>query len=214
MRTKLNKEKQIQINIYKIQTFKKIIISFIFISSIICINGNNDISTTVLISNSIEEEEDYDLIDCTIKGFLRKKCNITFENDNAKYLFKTNIISYIANQTIFKIMNQDDLIVNGESEIYEIMEIDHQNLYEDLTFIDFSQCINYLKLQQNLLNIHQFYVFKIEHLLPSYKIPVIEYLIFIDTGQILDCDNQPLYYKIKVKNIDEESLYLYNKSSD
>ncbi len=214
MRTKLNKEKQIQINIYKIQTFKKIIISFIFISSIICINGNNDISTTVLISNSIEEEEDYDLIDCTIKGFLRKKCNITFENDNGKYLFKTNIISYIANQTIFKIMKQDDLIVNGESEIYEIMEIDHQNLYEDLTFIDFSQCINYLKLQQNLLNIHQFYVFKIEHLLPSYKIPVIEYLIFIDTGQILDCDNQPLYYKIKVKNIDEESLYLYNKSSD
>ena len=73
MRTELNKEKQIQINIYKIQTFKKIIISFIFISSIICINGNNDISTTVLISNSIEEEEDYDLIDCTIKGFLRKR---------------------------------------------------------------------------------------------------------------------------------------------
>ena len=92
MRTELNKEKQIQINIYKVQSFKKIIISVILISSIIFINGNNDISTTLLISNSIEEEEDYDLNGCTIKGFLRKRCNKTQKRYNctstSRYIYK------------------------------------------------------------------------------------------------------------------------------
>ena len=210
MRTELNKEKQIQINIYKIQTLKKIIISVILISSIVCINCDSDTSPTELISNSIEEEEDYDLNGCTIRGYLKRRCNITFENDKDKYLFKTNIIAYIENKTIFNIINENimtyNVIINEESEIYEIMRIDQQYFFENIAHIDFSECIG--------SNVYNFFVFKIEHFLPSYKIPVIEYFIFDNSGKIYQCDNQPLYYKIKVENINDELLYLYNKSSD
>ena len=210
MRTELNKEKQIQINIYKIKTLKKIIISVILISSIVCINCDSDTSPTELISNSIEEEEDYDLYGCTIRGYLKRRCNITFENDKDKYLFKTNIIAYIENKTIFNIISEnimnDNVIINEESEIYEIMRINQQYYFENIAHIDFSECIG--------SNVYNFFVFKIEHFLPSYKIPVIEYLIFDNSGKIYQCDNQPLYYKIKVENINDELLYLYNKSSD
>ena len=210
MRTELNKEKQIQINIYKIKTLKKIIISVILISSIVCINCDSDTSPTELISNSIEEEEDYDLYGCTIRGYLKRRCNKTFENDKDKYLFKTNIIAYIENKTIFNIISEnimnDNVIINEESEIYEIMRINQQYFFENIAHIDFSECIG--------SNVYNFFVFKIEHFLPSYKIPVIEYLIFDNSGKIYQCDNQPLYYKIKVENINDELLYLYNKSSD
>ena len=210
MRTELNKEKQIQINIYKIQTLKKIIISVILISSIACINCDSDTSPTELISNSIEEEEDYDLNGCTIRGYLKRRCNKTFENDKDKYLFKTNIIAYIENKTIFNIINENimtyNVIINEESEIYEIMRIDQQYYFKNIAHIDFSECIG--------SNVYNFFVFKIEHFLPSYKIPVIEYFIFDNSGKIYKCDNQPLYYKIKVENINDELLYLYNKSSD
>ena len=221
MSTLSSKEKQITINIYKMKILRNIITAIILMSSIICAND---------VRNLDYEEEENPFVDC----FLQKEyCEFELDNDNeAKYLFKMNTIEMLKNGSLNVLINiieenKTDIIWQTDSDIYEIMNITENHFNENITNINYDECLNYFKKEDYPLNNNNnnnndnnnnfYFVFQIEHYLPSYRIPVIEHVLFSknETGIYLrECVNNYLYYFIDVENIDKESLYLYNKSSD
>ena len=155
---------------------------------------------------------------CDTKKYLKRKCNISLESDEEKYLFKTEVINMIIHGNLSDVIqdiidNGNDIIIREKTEIYEIMNIDRQIYYNNITQLDFSKCINYIILKYLLFS-QDFLVFKIEHFLTSYRIPIIEYYLFTQNGIYIQCDNETVDYYIPVKGIDNDALYLYNRSSD
>jgi len=181
-------------------------------SSIICAND---------VRNLEYEEDENPFVVC----FLQKDyCEFELETDEEKYLFKTNIIEMLQNGSLNDLVNiievnKTDIIWQKDSDIYEIMNITEFHFNENITNVDYAECLDYLVDKDHSLNNPNYFYFvlQIEHYLPSYRIPVIEHILFSKNGNIItlrECVNNHLYYYIDVGNIDKESLYLYNKSSD
>ena len=212
MSTASSKEKQNKINIFKMKILRNIITAIILMSSIICAND---------IRNLEYEEDENPFVVC----FLQKDyCEFELETDEEKYLFKTNIIEMLQNGSLNDLVNiievnKTDIIWQKDSDIYEIMNITEFHFNENITNVDYAECLDYLVDKDHFLNNPNYFYFvlQIEHYLPSYRIPVIEHILFSKNGNIItlrECVNNHLYYYIDVGNIDKESLYLYNKSSD
>ena len=85
---------------------------------------------------------------------------------------------------------------------------------ENITNINFSECENILKNDSD--NNEILYIFRIDHKIKGYNIPIIEYVIFNENGTILNldkCNNIYSQYFIPV-SINEDNLFKYDTSSD
>ena len=155
---------------------------------------------------------------CNIIKYLKGGCKLKLESDEEKYLFKTEIVNMISNGSlsdlIDDVQNGNDIIIREETEIYEIMEMYNQFLYQNITQLDFSRCIFYNIQKNPFLTFQTFLVFKIEHFFTSYRIPIVEYTLFIPGGMFIYCDNVTVDYYIPISGIDNDFLHIYNKSSD
>ena len=190
--------------------FKFFLQSIIVISLPLFINTNST-------NNDFFPNNGLVLNDCSYAKYLEEKCQMNFQNDEDKMLLKTDFIFMVQNGTLDVLMNEilnndREVLIREESEAYQIFKVENQKYHENITYIDFAQCIYNIYL--NNLVFSDLLIFKIDHYLTSYKIPLVEYIIFDQFGQIFYCENIMLQYNVPVTGINASKLYLFNISSD
>ena len=113
-----------------------------------------------------------------------------------------------------KTQNNRNLLVNEENDIYLISTLENQMNMENVTSINFSECEKILK--EDPENNGELYIFRIDHTIEGYNIPIIEYVIFNENGTLLDldkCNNIYSQYFIPV-SINKDDLFKHDPSSD
>lgn len=164
--------------------------------------------------------------DCDLENYFFKNCSKIFETDKKKDQFKIDVMTAMQNnglRNVFDyVLNINDIIVKEENETYHFYELYNRKDLENITYIDFTNCLYKIQEVDGTLlrdiydnnNLKNIYVFEIEHRVAPYQIPIIEFALYMDGGRLLDCVNIPLDYHIPLKNIDEDRLYIYNVSSE
>ena len=163
---------------------------------------------------------------CHAKHFFLKQCKINSENREERENLTKHIISEIIdgslNELLSKVINENiDLKLYEDYEIYQISTLSYQSNNDDnnITSIDFGECINILKQEYDIDEKEELIILKIEyyHNQDSSIPPVIEYDIFSPDGKIklnLDyCSNMLISYFIPA-SIEEKDLFKYNITSD
>ena len=175
-------------------------------------NAGNNIADSTIVENVS------DTVSCDAKNYLWGNCNLTFKNDDEKQLFKSEVVGMLINGELSDLIHEiifenKEVIIREETESYQIISELDEKLYDNLTFVNFTQCMMSLMKKHNwYFNI--FLLFKIEHYLPEYNFPILEYILFTSDGSIDFCYNETLQYYIPMSNINEKELYIYNISSD
>ena len=159
---------------------------------------------------------------CELYNYLQYKCNLSIENITEKESFVNNIIKEIQNGYLNNLLekiihDKMDFIINGTQETYQISTLSNQIENIKISSINLSYCENILKQKYNLSENEEIIIFKIEHYIPGFKIPIIEYYLFTQNGKTqLDlsyCKDTKIIYNIPV-NINENELYKYDMQSD
>ena len=159
---------------------------------------------------------------CDINDFLNYKCKNIYKNKEDQKEFSNNIINQIMNGTLTKLLNSlvkenKSIIIEEENAIHQISTLSNQKEIENYTSINFGDCEKYLKEKYGIKETEELIIYKIEHIIEGYKIPIIEYVIFNEDGSKklnLDCcNNITIKYNIPV-SINENDLDKYNTSSD
>ena len=181
------------------------------------ITGHNTINPIITTSiNNIDSN-----ISCPISNFFKNECKKNLVQQIDKNSFKYEIISSISNgllsEIISQVVNDDSFFMIKEgNEIYQISTVSNQmKLGNNLTNINFSKCEDKLKSDLKITN-EELIIFKIEHLIEGYNIPIIEYAFFKEDGTYISlesCENILSSYYIPV-SIDENNLFKHNTSSD
>ena len=172
----------------------------------ICINSEININENISIQYKIE---------C---NFLQK-CEIKFQTVEEKEIFKQNILNSIKNGSLSNLItsqvnNNNYLMINDENEIYLISTLENQMFMENITSINFTECEKKLRGENSKVN-EELYIFRIDHIIEGYNIPIIEYAIFDKNGTFLDldkCNNIYSQYFIPV-SINEKNLFKHDPSS-
>ena len=191
---------------------------FVFADNVVDAGDNNQIINNT-INNKINDSE------CDLENYFLKNCTKRFENDEQKTRFKENILNSLQNHALQKvfdyILEANNIIVEEENETYHLYELYDQKKFENITFIDFSNCMNKkideirAKSYEYYFGVGNIYVIQIEHRVYPYQVPIIEFVLYSDTYNIFfNCVNIHLDYHIPLKNIDEDRLYIYNVTSD
>ena len=183
------------------------------------------------ITNSLEfnkygtnDIKDNDNNICDINKYLKKLCKINIQNNEDKVKFNENIIKEIINGSLddilFSIVNdKKNIIIVEGNERYEISTLSNQMdiEYDNLTLVVFGKCENILRKQYNISEKDEIIIFKVEHYIQEYNIPILEYVLFSEDGKNkLDlnyCNNIPILYYISV-SINENELYKYDPSNN
>ena len=100
------------------------------------------------------------------------------------------------------------------NETYQLSILSNKNIYDNLTFINFQDCENFLKKQNDRIDENEeLILFKIEYPVEEFKIPIIEYEVFSFNGKIelniSECDSMNFVYSYQV-DINESEEYKYN----
>ena len=211
------------INVYQKKANLIIFIRLISILSLIlCIksdiyNNNNLKANSPILESSYSQENEND-IHCTIEQYFLKNCALSFTKDEEKFLFKKNVFKMISNHSLDKLINKlyqenyENYLRKESEESYILSSITNQHIEgENITVLDFSKCL-VPSFER------QYGIFKIEHKLESYKIPIIEYKTFnYEEGFVSfkNCIDKKIYYNIPLDiDINEDNIYLYNESSE
>ena len=105
-------------------------------------------------------------------------------------------------------------MINDENEIYLISTLENQMFMENITSINITECEKKLREENSKVN-EELYIFRIDHIIEGYNIPIIEYAIFDKNGTFLDlnkCNNIYSQYFIPV-SINEKNLFKHDPSS-
>ena len=162
---------------------------------------------------------------CTISDIFKNICKISYkeENKTLKEDLGKKIVEEILSGNLGELLDQiikekSDIIIEEENSIHQISSLDFQKNNTNFTSIDFEKCEDLLR-QKYLSNETEedFIIYKIEHIIEGFNIPIIEYVLFTQNGSIsLDlsiCDNTLIKYDIPV-TIDENDEDKYDPSSD
>ena len=196
-------------------------------NSYISQNINYFIDTSL--SNLVEENTEIKIVerdktmDCHTKDFFLKKCKLNIKNNEEKEIFIQNIINEImegdTEELISIIVNdKKNIIIEEDNEIYLISTLSNQkDTKYNLSIIDFGDCEHKLREEYHIDENKELIIFKIEHFIEGYNIPIIEYVIFSEDGKIklnLDyCKDIKILYHIPV-SINESELYKYESNSN
>ena len=159
--------------------------------------------------------------DCDLENYFFKNCKLKLETDDEKTEFITNVLIAMVNNTISNVFDyvstQNDIIIEEVNETYHLFKLVYQNEHENITSINFTNTLphiihEYFPLPDNFFK--NIFVFKVEHRVYPYQIPIIEFILYTKETGFINFDNIKLDYYIPVKNIDEDRLYIYNVSSD
>ena len=161
--------------------------------------------------SQIEQLKDYQKYNDTLEG-RRQLLNDTIDEF---FLYNFTFMSeYVSkNGMVHKQIFNDT--------IYEVTTLFDKKLYDNLTYINIQDCENLLKKEKRIDPNEKLMLFKIEYSTIEFKIPIIEYVIFTQSGVILnisDCDCMKFVYSIPVDiikyDINESMIYKYNPDSE
>ena len=158
--------------------------------------------------------------DNNITKFLLEDCTMNLTNPDDKFIFKNDIIKMLSNGSLPDIKNilenSDYGILKEDTyESYYLFNLRGQYLFNNHTYINFANSICYSYFPNN-----PFFVLKIENIVPSCNIPIIEYKILNEYFLETNCfdngirDDFTFEFQIPVKNINEKELYIYNMSDE
>jgi hypothetical protein len=121
----------------------------------------------------------------------------------------SNLIDQVVN-------NQKDFVMVSNGDSYHLSTIKMQFKQEELSAVDLGPCEDTLR-QTFSLGDQELLIFKVDHEVPGFKIPIIEYVLLTQDGRIninLDiCKDIPVNYLIPV-NISTDKLYLYDPNNE
>ena len=169
-------------------------------------------------TNKTKDENDtimQQFFDDLITGILSNKTGKEKEN-----IFE-DMITGITNGSLDAIIDlvindKKDFVTTIDGDTYHLSTISQQLYSEELTAVDLGDCEDQLRSDYSLGE-QELLIFKIEHNVPSFKIPIIEYVLFTQDGRInieLDnCKDIPINYLIPV-NISGDQLYLYDPNNE
>ena len=177
------------------------------------------------------KEKPYELIEfhkciekCTIADMFRKICKINYkeENKTIKEDLGVKIVEEILNGNLGELIkqiliNDTEIIINEENSIHQITSLNYQKGNNNLSTIDFGQCQDLLRNKYNIKENEELIIYKIEHKIEGFNIPIIEYVLFNQNGSmnlnLSICDNMTIKYGIPV-SINENEISKYDPSSD
>ena len=110
------------------------------------------------------------------------------------------------------IKNNETLIAENGTEIYQISTLSNQLKVRISTYLDFGACESALKEANNLTENDELILLKIEHNFIEIKIPIVEYAIFSPDGKekldLNECKDIKIHQFTKVNN----KLFLKNSN--
>ena len=158
--------------------------------------------------------------DNNITKFLLEDCTMNLTNPDDKFIFKNDIIKMLSNGSLPDIKNilenSDYGILKEDTyESYYLFNLRGQYPFNNHTYINFANSICYSYFPNN-----PFFVLKIENIVPSCNIPIIEYKILSENFLETNCfdngigDDFTFEFQIPVKIINDRELYIYNMSDE
>ena len=119
-----------------------------------------------------------------------------------KTLFKIDVLNALQNNSLSNVFdyvkNKNDIIREEENETYYFYEYFHQKKHENVTSVNFVNCLQKLVNELKIFIYDEFnqlkniYVFQIEHRVYPYQIPIIEFALYMKGYNFLNCVNIPL----------------------
>ena len=177
------------------------------------------------------KEKPYELIEshqcienCSISEMFKNICTINYKEENktkSQNLGK-KIVEEILNGNLGKLINQvlinkTDIIIYEDYAIHQLNSLNNKDGKNNISFVDFKQCEELLRKKYGLNDTEELIIYKIDHKIEGFNIPIIEYILFTQNGSInlnLNiCDNTAIQYNIPV-SINENEIDKYNPSSD
>ena len=159
---------------------------------------------------------------CSISDIYKNICKKNFigENEPKKTNLGVKIVEEILNGNMGDLLEQvlqnNSIVIKENNTIHHITSLNNQKDNNNLSTIVFGDCEDRLKKIYNIRN-EEIIIYKIEHKIEGFNIPIIEYALFNENGSIRlnlsICENIKVKYNIPVL-IDEKELYKYDPSSD
>ena len=161
---------------------------------------------------------------CSLVDMLRKICKINFKDNNSTQNTKlsSKIIQDILSGNLGPLLSQilegnETFILEDENDAHFISTIGSQLSEVDYSSVNFGECEKFLRNKTGIKDDEGLIMYKIEHYVEGFNIPIIEYVLFNQNGSIqLNlslCDNMNIQYKIPV-SINENELEKYNPDSE
>ena len=146
---------------------------------------------------------------------------ITNKTGKDKELVFDDMIKGVTNGSLDQIINQvvnnkKDFVMSADGDTYHLTTVKQQYYTQHLSAVDLGDCEKKLR-QDYSLGDQELLIFKVDHYVPSFKIPIIEYVLFTENGRMninLDsCKGIPINYYLPV-NISNDKLYLYDPNNE
>ena len=148
-----------------------------------------------------------------------------YKNNNSNNEIIENVRNELINDTLDLLIDniiekgKEDLIYYKNNIIYQITSTFNQNnnIYYNISSIDFQECEKRLRLQNNINDNITLLIYKVDILLENLLIPIIEYEIYNSETKVKlnlnICKDTKAKIYIPV-SIDESNLFKYNSSSE
>ena len=160
---------------------------------------------------------------CTIKEMFNQICKKSYkdEDETKKEDISKEIIDNIMIGNLDDILqdlvqNDKEIIIKEENEVHQISTISKQGENKNVSSINFGECENILRNKSNISSDEELVIYKIEHFIEGYNIPIIEYVLFSQDGKIKlnlkECNNLSIEYNIPV-SLNENDINKHNPNS-
>ena len=137
---------------------------------------------------------------CTIKEMFNQICKKSYkdEDETKKEDISKEIIDNIMNGNLDDILqdlvqNDKEIIIKEENEVHQISTLSKQGENKNVSSINFGECEKILRNKSNISSDEELVIYKIEHFIEGYNIPIIEYVLFSQDGKIKlnleECNN-------------------------
>ena len=129
---------------------------------------------------------------CNINDMFNNICKINYkeENKTKKEDLGKKIVEDILNGNLGDLIsevlnNKTDIIINEDYAIHQITGLNSQPKDSNLSTIDFKECENLLRGKYPIIkDEEELIIYKIEHKIEGFNIPIIEYVLFTQDGSI------------------------------
>ena len=162
---------------------------------------------------------------CTVNDMFKNLCRINYKEENktknedlGKHIFEEILNGNLSELLEQIIKEKSYFIIEEENSMHQISSLDFQMNDTRFSSIDFGQCKDYF-IQKYSINEtkEELIIYKIEHIIEGFNIPIIEYVLFTQNGSIsLDlsiCENILIQYNVRTP-INENDIDKYDPSSD
>ena len=188
------------------------------------IDDDNSKAYNISDNNTINNNDIDNEIKCDrVQYWFMRKNNKEFEefNNDVKQKFIEATKKCLIKRGLYElamraVKDKEIFTINTHSEVLQIYSLTNKIRFENLTYVDFDQCVMVLNEKYGFRKLDEVIVFKIEYKSNGFMIPIIEYLLFGRKGRILfrldHCKNLKINYYIP-KEIYNYKEYKYNPES-